>query len=68
MSKVEQLYAVSLNSAHGYTKTKDGNQLKSVPVLKGSLLVYLDSLTASRIKEKNDRVVNYKLADVKCVS
>ena len=65
MSKVEQLYAVLLKSGHGYKQEMiDGtNQLKSVAVHKGSLLVYLDSLTVNRMQENYDRLVNYKLAD-----
>ena len=65
MSKVEQLYAVLLKFACGYKQEIiDGtDQLKPVAVHKGSLLVYLDSLTINRIQEKHDRLVNYKLAD-----
>ena len=65
MSKVEQLYAVLLKSAHGYKQEIiDGaDQLKPIAVHKGSLLVYLDSLIINSIQEKHNRLVNYKLAD-----
>ena len=64
MSKVEQLYAVLMKSGHGYQKeAKDGTQLKPVAIHKGTLLVYLDSLTTNKIQEKYDRLVNYKVAD-----
>ena len=64
MSKAKQLYGVLLKSAVGYKKVaKDGDQLKPVPVHKGSLLVYLDSMIANEIQNKHDRLVNYKLAD-----
>ena len=64
MSKVEQLYAVLLKSGHGHKEEiKDGGQLKAVAVHKGSLLVYLDSLTVKRIQEKYGRLMNYEVAD-----
>ena len=64
MSQVKQLFGVLLKSAHGYKKEiKDGDHMKPVPVHKGSLLVYLDSVIANEIQKKHDRLVNYKLAD-----
>ena len=63
MSKVEELYAVLLKSCCGYKEENDGNQFKSVTVHKGSLLVYLDSLTVKKTQEKYNCLMNYKVAD-----
>lgn len=65
MSRVEQSYAVLLKSSRGYKEEiKGGSQsVKLVAIHKGSLLVYLDSLTVNQIKEKYDRLVNYKVVD-----
>ena len=64
MSKTKELYALLLKSSHGYKEEAKGrNQLKAVAVHKGSLLIYLDSLTVNRVQEKHDRLVNYKVAD-----
>ena len=65
MSKVEHMYAVLLKSGHGYkeeVEIKDGSHLKAVLVHEGSLLVYLNSLTAKRIQEKYGKLMNYKVA------
>ena len=64
MSKVEELYAVLLKSGRGYKEEKDESQLQPVTVHKGTLLVYLDSLTVKRIREKcTEGLMNYKVAD-----
>ena len=65
MSKTQSSYAVLLKSGRGYREevTKDGSQLRPVEAQKGTLLVCLDSLTATRIQKKFGLVVNYKLAD-----
>lgn len=64
MSKVESAHAVLLRSSQGYKEeTKHGSKLQPVEVHKGSLLVYLDFLTAKRMQEKYGQVMNYKVAD-----
>ena len=65
MSKTQSSYAVLLKSGRGHREeiTKDGSQLRPVEADKGTLLVCLDSLTATRIQKKFGLVVNYKLAD-----
>ena len=65
MSKAQSSYAVLLKTGRGHREelTKDGSQLRPVLTDKGTLLVNLDSLTATRIQKKFGLVVNYKLAD-----
>jgi len=65
MSKVELSYAVLMKPSRGYKEegSDEKQQLKPVAVMKGSLLVYLDPLIVNRIKEKYDRLVNYKVVD-----
>lgn len=64
MSKAEELYAVLLKTGRGYKEEKDEGQLKPVTVCKGTLLVYLDSLSVKKIQEKYTvGLMNYKVAD-----
>ena len=65
MSKAQSSYAVLLKSGRGYREevTKDGSQLRPVAALKGTLWIYLDSFTTTRIQKKFGCLVNYKLAD-----
>ena len=63
MSKAESTHAVLLQSTNGYKETKDGSKLQPVEVREGSLLVYLDFLTAKRIQEKYEQLMNYKVVD-----
>ena len=65
MNKVQPSYAVLLKSGRGYREelSAHGSQLRAITTDEGTLLAYLDSVTADRIRKKIGCLVNYKLAD-----